>query len=647
MQRSIRHPRLTRRTGDESQANQQLEVPLEEPVEQLAESSSALIRLHHALAQLDPSFLLILLGAGVLRFYNLFWDQGTHIHPDERFLTIVGTNAKLPHGILQYFDPQTSPLNPANTGNTFYVYGMLPVTLNKVLAVLLGNDNYDSFTIQGRFLSALADLVVVVLVYLTARLLIERYGLPRQIKYLAPFFYAIAVLPIQLGHFFAVDTFMNVFMFASFYFALRYSRQRSWLNLGLSGACFGFAIACKSSGIFILPLDLFFILSPLLHEPGTDTLKFRLRIPRLSDLDRGLLEKSLDALELLFGFALISYVFVRIGDPYLFQTSNVLDPSISHLFLSNLQQLQAENNPNSGVPPGVQWIHKLPVIFSLVNLAFFGFGLAAFLFVVVGCYLIATKPYRTELFIILSWILVFFLYQSTQYVKTMRYFIFIYPFLAIFAAVGFYALTRASRSFARPLLIVALLVWPLAFMSIYVHPLSRYQASQWMFRNLPNGAHLLNESWDDPLPLGGVQPTYGKTLAGDILPNVDPDTPGKWYQYDVDLARGDYLILSSNRGYGSMPTVPEKFPITTRFYRELLAGRPVTIPHYAKVANSTSYHYLGTETFWYKPLATFTSYPSLSYLGIPIDFPDDWSEEAFTVYDHPKVLIFEHVRRHP
>jgi len=43
----------------------------------------------------------------------------------------------------------------------------------------------------------------------------------------------------------------------------------------------------------------------------------------------------------------------------------------------------------------------------------------------------------------------------------------------------------------------------------------------------------------------------------------------------------------------------------------------------------------------YKKVAQFTSYPSLSYLGIPVSFPDDWSEEAFTVYDHPKVMIFK------
>src|SRR5207253_1272950 len=121
--------------------------------------------------------------------------------------------------------------------------------------------------------------------------------------------------------------------------------------------------------------------------------------------------------------------------------------------------------------------------------------------------------------------------------------------------------------------------------------------------------------WDDPLPL----PLEPKSYLGELLPVFDPDTPEKWNKIDSLLHVGNYLILSSNRGWGSIPTVPEKYPRMTQFYKELFAGR------------------LG-----YKKVAEFTSYPSLAYLGIPITFPDDWAEESFTVYDHPKVMIFKH-----
>ncbi|MCU0503583.1 MAG: hypothetical protein MUC51_17830, partial [Anaerolineae bacterium] len=38
----------------------------------------------------------ILLVAAFLRLTNLSWDMNTHIHPDERFLTMVSDAMKLP-----------------------------------------------------------------------------------------------------------------------------------------------------------------------------------------------------------------------------------------------------------------------------------------------------------------------------------------------------------------------------------------------------------------------------------------------------------------------------------------------------------------------------------------------------------------------
>jgi hypothetical protein len=113
----------------------------------------------------------------------------------------------------------------------------------------------------------------------------------------------------------------------------------------------------------------------------------------------------------------------------------------------------------------------------------------------------------------------------------------------------------------------------------------------------------------------------GKTFPGTAMPSFDPDTPKKWNTIYRMLSRSDYLILSSNRGWGSIPTDSDQYPRMTRFYADLFAGKTA-----------------------YREVAQFTSYPSLRYLGIPIDFPDQWAEEAFTVYDHPEVLIFKHVR---
>jgi len=157
----------------------------------------------------------------------------------------------------------------------------------------------------------------------------------------------------------------------------------------------------------------------------------------------------------------------------------------------------------------------------------------------------------------------------------------------------------------------------LMFQSIYLRPHSRVTASEWIYKNIPNNALILSEHWDDSLPLP-VSENSGKQYRSEQLSVFDSDLPVKWQKIRDQLNRGDYYILSSNRGWGSIPTVPERFPIMAQFYKDLFA-----------------------EKTQYKKVIEFDSYPSLRYFGIPIDFPDNFAEETFIVYDHPQVIIFK------
>ena len=48
------------------------------------------------------------------RFVGLDWSQGNPLHPDENFLTQVTTAIQPPATIGDYFNSQTSTLNPYN-----------------------------------------------------------------------------------------------------------------------------------------------------------------------------------------------------------------------------------------------------------------------------------------------------------------------------------------------------------------------------------------------------------------------------------------------------------------------------------------------------------------------------------------------------
>src|SRR5690349_11135733 len=97
-------------------------------------------------------FLNVLIG-GFFRFYDIDWDQGQHLHPDERFVTMVGTVMVMPESLADYLNPATSHFNPANIGYSFYVYDTLPVVITRIAAMNWGFDNYADITILGRLFS--------------------------------------------------------------------------------------------------------------------------------------------------------------------------------------------------------------------------------------------------------------------------------------------------------------------------------------------------------------------------------------------------------------------------------------------------------------------------------------------------------------
>jgi len=148
----------------------------------------------------------VIIGA-TLRLIGIQWDDNAHLHPDERFLTMVATGISWPQNTLDYFNTHISPLNPHNKGFSFYVYGTYPVHFVKLVADVLHKDNYDQLPIIGRYMSTIADLITLILVYLLASYISKN----KTAGVFAALCYATAVLPIQISHFFTVDPYATLF----------------------------------------------------------------------------------------------------------------------------------------------------------------------------------------------------------------------------------------------------------------------------------------------------------------------------------------------------------------------------------------------------------------------------------------------------
>ena len=622
-------------------------------------------------------FICILLIASFFRFYGVNWDQNQHLHPDERFLTMVAGGISWPKDIGEYLDTATSPLNPHNRGFGFFVYGTFPIFFTKWVAESLNLGDYNNLTIVGRQLSALFDLGTVVLVFLIGKEILRN----KPIGLLAAFFYAASVLPIQLSHFFAVETYLTFFITLSFYLLVKLinsSSQPTTYNTSTSlsaslqlttilGISFGLAIASKITALLFLPiigLGLFFTLIK-----NRNIFSFFVLCSLLS---------------------VLCYLTIRLAQPYLFANGNIFDISLNQKVLDNWKQLKSFDDKSGGFPPAVQWIKTKPYLFPLKNIVLWGLGLplgiisiASITYYVLSItYLIVKRKINllfNTYYIILSlsllWTILLFFYQGSQFSKALRYFFPIYPFLAILSSWFVLELFNLLRkkfhlhiglpaSIATPArkdsvsggqsvagglgyLIIGLLIiiYPLSFISVYSQLHSRIQASAWVYKNIPPGSKISGEHWDDFIPMSLPTPGFIHEKYPSIeFPLYNPDTVEKWKDMNERLKKVDYIILTSNRLYGSITTVSEKYPITNRYYQALFDGSL----GFKKIAEFTSRPNLPI------PFIKICLTPPFARYGIValksqectlsgISFVDDYADETFTVYDHPKVTIFKKI----
>lgn len=146
---------------------------------------------------------------------------------------------------------------------------------------------------------------------------------------------------------------------------------------------------------------------------------------------------------------------------------------------------------------------------------------------------------------------------------------------------------------------------------------------------------IASEEWDEglPVPLDGYDP-YGGLYRGVGMPVRWTDNDTKRETLLHDLEQVDYVILSSQRALWSVCRLKSMYPMTIEYYRALFDGRL----GFDKVISFQAPLQIG-------PLKLSDAGGTVAWEKLPdlplFNFNRFAAEEAFTVYDHAPVWIFE------
>ena len=614
-----------------------------------------------------PVILAVALG---LRLYGIGWDDGHGFHPDERSLYMrsdcmydvlteapgyangdcVRDNPEMEPGLPGLgtaLDADKSPLNPHWFPlGSILIY--LMVLIRSLVEPFTDLGSLERMSYVGRSIMALADVGSVFMVNLLGKRIYSR-----RVGLLASALVALAVVHIQISHFYRPEPLLVFFLLTSFWYMLQVMERRRLRDSILLGIFVGLTLAVKVS---VLPLAL-----PLILVYG-----FRLftnpegqwAAPSLKAASR------LRAHALLAAVAAVAVFFVT--TPYAFLDIGDFIGDITY---------QANNVAETAgkVPFTVQYIGTTPFLYELQQTSLWGLGLP--LGIVAWGGLLFTGGFtilrlakrmpapRGEL-LLLAWVVPNFLLLGIFETKFVRYIFPIIPFLVLMGSgMLFWALDRARTLSPPPLpiagipararaliagygaravmgvmvvVVAATAFYALAFEAVYARDHPAVQASDWINANVPRNTTIVTDNhWDE-----GIPDIYGYQVRQ--IPIYDLDTPRKMDSIAGDLAQGEYLVFYSNRTYGSVARLPERYPLSSRYYQLLFSERL----GYELERAFTSYpEFLGVafvdDTFSRagvpEPEALRSSNPA------PLSLNLGYADENLIDYDHPKVLLFRNV----
>lgn len=556
------------------------------------------------------------------RFVGLDWGLPYPMHPDERNIAVAILELNC-----------SNIMSPNCLHPHFFAYGQFSIYLGSILAHILGfvrsfswQITFEDATLALRILSASASVVAAFVLVRTMQAIFEKINV--YIYYLM--FLIVIFVPgfIQFAHFGTTESLLMMFYALLLYFAVKFIMYRISLNtfVSMSGMLLGMALGTKVSALIFVAIP-----STALVFKVFEGMQIRPFI------------KLIFASIQLFAIAIVFFI---ISSPF-----NLI------AWTDFMGSMNYESSVGLGTYRAFytrQFEYTVPFIFQLVKILPYTLGGPLFLIAVLAfIFLPFTKVFN---FLRLQ-IIIFLIPTMIIYAKWARFLSPVFPVITLLGILYLVQLLsdrfdRAARSMIAILacIIVAAIVIPgIAYLSIYSSPDVRFVASQWIYKNIPVNSYILSETAnvvDTPIP-------------SDIVSKQEYE--GKYYNYisfnhyDLDqeaplqmsftnhLREAQYIFVPSRRVfynhtcYRNVNGTIKKASSLTGYEGDVCRSYEARYPML-----NTYYTDLFSGKSGYTQVAEFTSYPRIEIGGIKlIEFPDESAEETWTVFDHPVIRIYK------
>jgi YYY domain-containing protein len=488
------------------------------------------------------AILCVLILAGVyFRFAGNNWSEGTFLNPDELGATNIVMGIRMPGSLAEYFNTRISPLSPyvrydaegnaiGQGPDTGAVWGQWPFiiirgaaeaatgiqkavvpALNDLLfkncasadpppadpgckpLEVLDYTGFGDIRQLGRFLSALADTITLLALFAIGSRLYNR-----RIALLATALSALAATQIQQSHFMTVDNFGVMFAALSMYCAVRAAQKGGWGWYALFGCFYGMTLASRSN---FAPLGAMILVAVIIGQ-----------WEKLKDAALGVGPRLIIPAGMFVLAVAVTILSFRIVQPMSFRETTgdtgFLTLHLNPDWLERMRYAEAVSGGSGGIagyPPAEHWANRPAIITPLVSILLWGMGLplglAAFGSLLwAGIRLLRGVEWKQHALPVL-FAGGMFLFLGTRWVKEMRYFLVIYPFLCLLAAWAlteiWNAASRSRGSWKKPLaaavigvVLLGSLAWAWKFSEIYRMENTRLAASRWMYQNFPAAIRL-------------------------------------------------------------------------------------------------------------------------------------------------------------